>query len=405
MLTSVFGFLFAFGLTFAPSVATSYLALAVNRRMKAHFEKQKVNSWVDTWAVGQCQEMVLRWAIALNLISYISSFLSFRKIMWASSSSGSVFERIGMWESWETGLITMTVLYVPSLWFYSLWVSDYSWNLEVKPNHFIEAKFTKVVKLLTATWLLLPVFFLTFFIFGKVAKTRAWKYSAYLYLLPVLVLLTFSAITKGAQDSKPVEHIGISLVILAFATILMTFYHAFRMRTQWTFLTATPEQRAHWDQQINDYQQAQEKRIREHEEQRKQEEILAQKRNVEEQRRLHKESKKQHEREEFQRRAAEEQRQREQAEAEAKRLRDQDSREHKQTHQSNNFDATDSFAILGIKSSASASEIKKAFNSLITQYHPDKLTHFGPEFQKLANEKSQILTKAYNECLKLKKSA
>lgn len=57
----------------------------------------------------------------------------------------------------------------------------------------------------------------------------------------------------------------------------------------------------------------------------------------------------------------------------------------------------DAFKILGVSSSASKEEVKKAYRRLMSQNHPDKLVAKGlpPEMIKLANEKTSQIKKAY----------
>ena len=57
--------------------------------------------------------------------------------------------------------------------------------------------------------------------------------------------------------------------------------------------------------------------------------------------------------------------------------------------------ARDPFAVLGLSNTASEEEVKRAFRELVVQYHPDKVAHLAPEFQKLAEEKTLVLTAAY----------
>src|SRR5262249_39493332 len=51
--------------------------------------------------------------------------------------------------------------------------------------------------------------------------------------------------------------------------------------------------------------------------------------------------------------------------------------------------------VLRITRGASQEEIKAAYFNLIKQYHPDKVSHLGQEFQKLADEKAQLINRAY----------
>jgi uncharacterized Zn finger protein (UPF0148 family) len=55
----------------------------------------------------------------------------------------------------------------------------------------------------------------------------------------------------------------------------------------------------------------------------------------------------------------------------------------------------DPYQVLGIARDASKEEIKTAYFNLIKQYHPDKVSHLGQEFQKLADEKAQLINRAY----------
>jgi hypothetical protein len=55
----------------------------------------------------------------------------------------------------------------------------------------------------------------------------------------------------------------------------------------------------------------------------------------------------------------------------------------------------DPYQILRITTGASKEEIKAAYFNLIKQYHPDKVSHLGQEFQKLADEKAQLINRAY----------
>jgi DnaJ like chaperone protein len=59
------------------------------------------------------------------------------------------------------------------------------------------------------------------------------------------------------------------------------------------------------------------------------------------------------------------------------------------------------FAILGLAPGSSFSEIKAAYRKLSMQYHPDKVSHLGEEFKKVAEEKMKEINNAY-EFLKKK---
>lgn len=71
--------------------------------------------------------------------------------------------------------------------------------------------------------------------------------------------------------------------------------------------------------------------------------------------------------------------------------RDNDS-ERDPTAGENGFDP---YQILRITRDASQVEIKAAYVNLMKQYHPDRVSHLGHEFQKLAEEKAQLINRAY----------
>lgn len=54
------------------------------------------------------------------------------------------------------------------------------------------------------------------------------------------------------------------------------------------------------------------------------------------------------------------------------------------------------YAVLGLESGADISEIKKAYRKLSMQYHPDKVSHLGEEFQRVAEEKMKEINQAYD---------
>lgn len=53
------------------------------------------------------------------------------------------------------------------------------------------------------------------------------------------------------------------------------------------------------------------------------------------------------------------------------------------------------YQILEIERSATDDEVKKAYRRMAVKYHPDKVSHLGPEHQEAAKEKFQKLTDAY----------
>ncbi|CAN2039565.1 DnaJ domain-containing protein [Candidatus Magnetomoraceae bacterium gMMP-15] len=59
----------------------------------------------------------------------------------------------------------------------------------------------------------------------------------------------------------------------------------------------------------------------------------------------------------------------------------------------------DPYEILGIKPGASLKEINAAYRQAAQKYHPDKVSHLGPEFQELAKKKFIDIQKAYGELI------
>ncbi len=57
--------------------------------------------------------------------------------------------------------------------------------------------------------------------------------------------------------------------------------------------------------------------------------------------------------------------------------------------------AESSYKILGIETSATDDEIKKAYRKLAIEYHPDKVSYLGEEFKKSAEEKFKKINEAY----------
>jgi uncharacterized membrane protein YkvA (DUF1232 family) len=59
------------------------------------------------------------------------------------------------------------------------------------------------------------------------------------------------------------------------------------------------------------------------------------------------------------------------------------------------------YDILGIRPGASKEEITAAYKKAVKKYHPDKLSHLGEEFSRLANEKFLEIQRAYDALMKL----
>ncbi len=56
--------------------------------------------------------------------------------------------------------------------------------------------------------------------------------------------------------------------------------------------------------------------------------------------------------------------------------------------------------ILGIAPDATKEQIQTAYKEAVKKYHPDKLSHLGEEFVRLANEKFLEIQNAYDELMK-----
>ena len=63
-------------------------------------------------------------------------------------------------------------------------------------------------------------------------------------------------------------------------------------------------------------------------------------------------------------------------------------------------DVYSSYKILEVTPDANDDEVKKAYRKMATKYHPDKVSHLGPEFQKAAKEKFQEVQAAYEQIKK-----
>jgi DnaJ-domain-containing protein 1 len=59
--------------------------------------------------------------------------------------------------------------------------------------------------------------------------------------------------------------------------------------------------------------------------------------------------------------------------------------------------SVDAFVVLGIERGATLAEAKRAWRSLIVQYHPDKVAHLAPEFKALAEAKTREIMQAWEE--------
>mgnify|MGYP003384147534 FL=1 len=75
------------------------------------------------------------------------------------------------------------------------------------------------------------------------------------------------------------------------------------------------------------------------------------------------------------------------------------------THHQTRSTPEESYAILGVSASASDADVKKAYRRLLSQHHPDKLVSKGlpEEMMKIAKEKTQQITEAYDTIRELRK--
>ncbi|MFH0758792.1 MAG: TerB family tellurite resistance protein [Bacteroidota bacterium] len=56
-----------------------------------------------------------------------------------------------------------------------------------------------------------------------------------------------------------------------------------------------------------------------------------------------------------------------------------------------------SYKILEVEPTASDEEVKKAFRRMAMKYHPDKVSHLGEDFKKVAHEKFRKVQEAYDQ--------
>jgi DnaJ like chaperone protein len=59
-----------------------------------------------------------------------------------------------------------------------------------------------------------------------------------------------------------------------------------------------------------------------------------------------------------------------------------------------------SYSILEIESTATDEEVKKAYRRMAMKYHPDKVSHLGDDFKKVAHEKFRKVQEAYDQIKK-----
>lgn len=54
------------------------------------------------------------------------------------------------------------------------------------------------------------------------------------------------------------------------------------------------------------------------------------------------------------------------------------------------------YGVLGLTTSATEAEIKKAYRKLMSQYHPDRVASLGEDLQRAAGEKAKSINEAYH---------
>lgn len=58
------------------------------------------------------------------------------------------------------------------------------------------------------------------------------------------------------------------------------------------------------------------------------------------------------------------------------------------------------YEVLGVTSGASIDEIRSAYKSLVSKYHPDKVDSMGPEVKAVCEAKSKEINTAYEKAMK-----
>jgi DnaJ-domain-containing protein 1 len=92
--------------------------------------------------------------------------------------------------------------------------------------------------------------------------------------------------------------------------------------------------------------------------------------------------------------------QEENARAQERRKREEEAKDRKSSEYEAGANTTevtgfDPNEVLQVNRGTSKDEMKVAYYRLLKQYHPDKVSHLGKEFQKMAEEKTQIINRAY----------
>lgn len=61
---------------------------------------------------------------------------------------------------------------------------------------------------------------------------------------------------------------------------------------------------------------------------------------------------------------------------------------------------TSPYRVLGIAENATMEQVQSAYREAVKKYHPDKVSHLGPEFQELANKKFVEIQQAYDQLMR-----
>ena len=63
-------------------------------------------------------------------------------------------------------------------------------------------------------------------------------------------------------------------------------------------------------------------------------------------------------------------------------------------------DSTAAYQILNLTRQSSDEDVKKVYRKMASKYHPDKVSHLGADFEKVAEEKFKSLNDAYQQIKK-----
>jgi DnaJ-domain-containing protein 1 len=98
---------------------------------------------------------------------------------------------------------------------------------------------------------------------------------------------------------------------------------------------------------------------------------------------------------EAQKEAQREQEARQEHERREQQRREQQRRE--RTAQDHKGSSRQWWEVLGVSRSASMDEIKRAYHSMLRMYHPDRVNGLGPEFIRMAEDRTRELNRAFDE--------